>query len=433
MKVKAKIKLYPHQYEYVMSKASRVQLIAGYGAGKTFAQVQKTFYLLKLRKGKAYIFYAAPTYDLIYSTYYLLLIEHLEKYHIKYHEDKIHHSILIDTPELRGTIKLVSMEKYKNLIGFTATDGILDEFDVLSLERQKAIWKNALARLRGDDNGTLSITTTPEGHKYCYMLQKAGKIKQITAATTDNKSLPQSFIDDLYECYDEAHIQMYVEGQYVNLAGLRAMYNFRESQLIAPVLREQLPPNLIVGMDFNVDPFCLTVSFLNKKGELITFDNMKIRNAGGADGYDSFTDKTMMILLQKYPNNFYKANIDKTVDRTFDITIMPDMTGNQRETQAKFTDIGILKRYMVNVVGDRNPPVGSRLKVANIALQKGLWKVTNNCEHLIQDFEMCVTDEHGELKKDPSGELTHMTDAATYPVFNLFKHLLFDTKKGTMI
>lgn len=429
MKVRAKIKLYPHQLEYVMSKHSRVQIIAGYGSGKTYSNVQKTLYLLKLRKGKAFIFYAAPTYDLVYSTYYPELIDTLERYRIKYHEDKQHHNIIIDTPELKGTIKLISLDKYKNLVGFTATDGILDEFDVIALERQKAIWTRAIARLRGCENGTLSITTTPEGHKYCYMLQKEGKIHQITASTEDNKSLPKSFIDDLYECYDEAHVQMYIKGQYVNLAGLRAMYNYREYDLIEPIKPEQIPHNLIVGMDFNVDPFCLTVSFVNALGQLITFDEFRIRNAAGADGYDSFTDKTMMLLLQRYPNQWYKAQVDNTVERTYDITIAPDMTGNQRETQAKFTDIGILKKYMVKIIGTRNPPPGSRLKIANIAMQKKLWQVTTNCKHLIQDMEMCVTDEHGELKKDDK-ELTHMVDAATYPVFQLFKDHLFVKKYG---
>ena len=432
MKVRAKVKLYKHQADFILSKHPRPALISGYGGGKTYAAVHKTLYLLKLRNTKAFIFYAAPTYDLIYSTYYPVLIEAFDRYNISYTEDKKYHSIKVTTPELKGVIKLVSLDKYKNLVGFTATDGILDEFDVLPLDRQKAIWTRALARLRGCENGTLSITTTPEGHKYCYMLKKQGIISQITASTRDNKSLPESFINDLLNCYDEAHVQMYVEGQYVNLAGLRAMYNYREELLIDPIPREQIPHNLIVGMDFNVDPFCLTVSFLNEKSELITFDYLYIVNAGGADGYDSYTDKTMMLLLQRYPNQWYRANIDDTVDRVFHITIAPDMTGNQRETQSKFTDIGILRKYMVEIVGTRNPAPSIRLKIANIAMQKGLWKVTKNCEKLIQDFEMCVTDEHGELvKKDRM--LTHMLDAATYPVFEQFKELLLNYRKGIAI
>lgn len=429
MKVKAIIGLYPHQKAYVLSKHPRPAIVAGYGAGKTFGNVMRTLYLLELRQGKAFIFYAAPTYDLIYSTYYIELLETLDIYRIKYHEDKQHHSIIIDTPELRGTIKLISLEKYKNLIGFTATDGILDEFDTIALDRQKAIWTRALARLRGAKDGTLSITTTPEGHKYVYELSKTGKISQITACTEDNKSLPDSFIADLYECYDEAHVQMYIKGEYVNLAGLRAMYNYREELLIPPIDPANIPHNLTVGMDFNVNPFCLTISYEDEKGNLITFDELYIRNAGGCEGYGSFTDKAMMLLLQKYPNLWYQSNVDNTVAKIHTITIAPDMTGIARKTQSNITDITILRKYGCTIIGTVNPPVSSRLKIANIAVQKGLWKLCSNCKNLIQDIEMCVTDEHGELDKTDK-TLTHMLDAATYPVFQKYKHLIFTPPKG---
>ena len=433
MKVRAIVKLYKHQHEYVMSMHSRPAIIAGYGAGKTFANVQRTLRLLKLRNGKAFIFYAAPTYDLIYSTYYPELIETLDKYRIRNHEDKQHHCIHIDTPELKGTIKLVSLEKYKNLIGFTATDGILDEFDTISIDRQRQIWTRALARLRGAENGTLSITTTPEGYKLCYELHKAGKIKQITASTTDNKSLPESFINDMMDCYDDAHIAMYVNGQYVNLAGLRAMYNYREDMLIDPISQENIPHNLTVGMDFNVDPFCLTVSFTNANGEKITFDELYIHNTGGAGGYASFTDKAMMLLLQRYPNLWYQQNVDKTVGKVYDVSVRPDMTGVARKTASNITDITILKKYGVSVIGTSNPPVSSRIKIANIAMQKGLWKVAANCKHLIESMETCVTDEHGELVKPKNDMNTHMLDAVTYDVFQDFSQLIFKKQAGREI
>ena len=439
MKVRAKIKLFPHQMEYVMSEHPRTAIIAGYGAGKTYSNVQKTLRLLSLRNKQgiknALIFYAAPTYDLIYSTYYIELIETLDRYRIKYHEDKQHHSIIIDAPELKGVVKLISLDKYKNLVGFTATDGILDEFDVLPVERQKATWTRALARLRGCENGTLSITTTPEGHKYCYELYKAGIIHQITASSEDNKSLPESFINDLYDCYDEAHVQMYIKGQYTNLAGLRAMYNYREEMLIDPIDVSKIGRQITVGMDFNVNPFCMTVSYMAAPKHKITFDEFYIRNAGGADGYGSFTDKAMMLLLQKYPNRWYQQNIDPSIPdhQLYDITVCPDMTGVARKTSSSITDIVILKKYLVKVVGTVNPPVSARIKIANIAMQKGIWQITKNCKNLIQDFEMCVTDEHGELLKDESKvskDRTHILDACTYDVYQTFKDEIFTKKYG---
>ena len=432
MKVKAKVKLYPHQYKYVMCKHPRPAIVAGYGAGKTYSNVRRTLRLLEMRKGKAFIFYAAPTYDLIYSTYYIELIDTLMLYGIKYHEDKAHHSIIIDTPELRGTIKLISMERYVNLIGFTATDGILDEFDTLSVKRQKEVWKRALARLRGCDNGTLSITTTPEGYKLVYELWKAGQIEQITASSEDNKSLPDSFIQDMYDCYDDAHIQMYIKGNYVNLAGLRAMYNFKAEHLLDPVDISKLPHRLTVGMDFNVDPFCMTVSYTDANGCKITFDEFYIRNAAGCDGYASFTDKAMNMLLAKYPNQEFVMQRSMPQERIYDVSIRPDMTGSARKTQSNITDINIIRKYGCQIVGTHNPLVSARLKIANMAMANGLWKVTKNCVNLIKDMELCVTDEYGELMKDDK-DRTHILDAATYDVYQDYKHLLFKPRKVSEI
>jgi len=426
MKVKAILGLYPHQMQYVTGKHKHEAIIAGYGSGKTYSNVMRTLYLLELRKGKAYIFYCAPTYDIVSSTYYPLLIETLELLNIRYHEDKAHRLILIDTPELKGTIKLISLENFKYLVGFTATDGILDEFDVLPQSRQKPIWVRALARLRGCQDATLSITTTPEGHKYTYELYKSKKIHQITASTTDNKSLPESFVEDLMDSYDDAHVAMYINGQYVNLNGLRAMYNYDERQLIDPIDISQIPININVGMDFNVDPFCLSVSYMTEDGKKITFDEMFIHNAQGCNGYASFTDKTALLLLQRYPNLWYQQHIDPSVPKVYNIEIRPDMTGNSRETQSNTTDINILKKYGFSIRGKSNPPASSRLKIANIALQKGLWLVTKNCENLIRDMEMCVTDEYGELKKkNIDKDRTHMLDATTYDVFQTFQELIY--------
>ena len=85
-----------------------------------------------------------------------------------------------------------------------------------------------------------------------------------------------------------------------------------------------------------------------------------------------------------------------------------------------------MKKYGITIRGTSNPLACTRLKVANAALQKGLWLVTRNCENLIRDFEMCVTDEFGELKKKGiDSDRTHMLDATTYDVFQSFKELIY--------
>jgi len=87
-RIKPIIKLYPHQLEYVTSEHLHPSLISGYGSGKTFANIQRILALLERRKGKAFIFYAAPTFDLINSSFLPDFLETLDTYGIRYKTNK---------------------------------------------------------------------------------------------------------------------------------------------------------------------------------------------------------------------------------------------------------------------------------------------------------------------------------------------------------
>lgn len=442
MKIKIRIKLLKHQLEYVTSTHRHPALVGGYGSGKTFSNIMRCLHLLKKRKGKANIIYGAPTLGIIKKTFLRDFRATLNKLHIPFKENKSEHYIEILRGKFKGVVNYLSLDNPDYLIAYNATDVILDEFDVLRYKDQEEVWKNAIARARACEDASVSITTTPEGYKYTYELSKKGIIAQRTVATNLNKHLPAAYIESLLANYDEAHTQMYFCGEYINLNGLRAMYNYREELLLDPINIDSIPTQLSVGMDFNVNPFCLTVSYMapakyengieTAPPYKITFDEFYIRNAGGCDGYGSFTDKAMMLLLQKYPNLWYQQNIDQNVPKLYNITICPDMTGIARKTQSNITDINILRKYGVAIQGTANPPVSSRIKVANIAMQKGLWKVTSNCVNLIRDMEMCVTDEHGELIKEDS-DRTHILDAVTYDVFQTYRELIFKKPQGNRI
>jgi len=430
-RIKPIITLYPHQHDYVMSKHLHPAIIAGYGSGKTYANIQRILHLLEIRKGHAFIFYAAPTYDLINSSFLPDFLETLELYGIRYKANRQEHTITITEPTLKGIIKYISLDNYKNLVAFNATDGILDEFDILTYERQKAVWVRALARLRACEDATLSITSTPEGFKLCYELYTAGKIRQIQASTRDNKSLPQSFIDEMMDNYDAPHQAMYIEGNYVNLNGLRAIYAFDRSRVIPAVWPDEIPHDLTVGMDFNVDPFCMTISYMTKDGIKITFDEFFIRNLGNSSPYASYTDKALNMLLTKYPNRYYNLNMIKG-DKHFNIKVRPDMTGNARDTTGNLSDLAILKQYELPYEGQHHLPVPTRLMVANTAMNTGKWLITENCKELIKDLDQVVTDSHGEIQKGDDMR-THLLDAVTYDVYMEFKHLVFKPQRARVL
>jgi len=432
-KLVARVKLYPHQYEFINSDHPFTVLLGGYGSGKTFTVIRKIFECLQRRNRELvahpYVVYGAPTYDLVNTIWYPDFIQFLEEMQIRYDEEKKNRSIYIKEPGLKGTVKYLTLNNPERIIGFNATDILYDEFEILPIKKQDIAWKNGLARLRGCENGTLSIATTPEGHKKIYQLHNDGKIHLIRASTTDNKTLPQSYIDELFNNYDDLHQQMYINGEFVNLAGTKAIYQFKREDLLPAVDPSEIPDDLTVGMDFNVDPFCSTISGFFS-GVKLTFDEFYLRNLGGTGGYESYTDKTCHHILDKYPNHYWWANkLNQDIKRRYhSIKVRPDMTGGARKTSAGITDIDILRRYGFEVEGSRsNPYVPDRLKICNVAMAKGIWKITDNCKELIKDLESVIVDEHGEIVKGDNMR-THLLDAATYDAYRCF-YQLFDSNK----
>ena len=430
--IKAQAKLYKHQAQFVNTAHLYPALVGGYGSGKTFSGIRRFLKLAEMRNKQGIkdplFFYGAPTRELIDTIFLLELEETLQGYGIPYKHDQKGHIFYVYSKDFPFRIKLLTLDKdnWRRIIGFEATDGWLDEFDILPIKHQPEIWRKCIGRLRKCDKATLAITTTPEGHKYVYQLHEEKKIELITASSDDNKSLPQSYLDELEANYDEQHIKMYKHGEFVNLAGMQAIYQFKRSRLIDPLNYDDLPENLTVGIDFNVDPFCLTVSAMID-GVKITFDCFYIRNLAGAGSYESYTDKAMNILLAKYPNQFYNENyLDKNAKRVFKLEARPDMTGGARKTSARTTDLKIIRKYMLTIKGTYNPLVSERLNVANISMAKEQWKITSNCTELIKDLEYVVTDQYGELVKDDSGQgryRGHLLDAVTYDVYHEFKHI----------
>ena len=152
--------------------------------------------------------------------------------------------------------------------------------------------------------------------------------------------------------------------------------------------------NILVGIDFNVDPLCAVIGE-KIKDELIIFDELYLKNSN--------TFRLVEILTERYPN----------------ITAFPDMTGRARKTSAAMSDIQILQKANIKINGINNPRVKDRTQAVNNLLSKGLLKIDRKCIHLIKDFEQVSLDKYGEIDKSDIN-LTHISDACGYMVYRLF-------------
>lgn len=459
MKIKAKVKVLPHQKIFAENRDPFIGIVAGYGSGKSDADVFRTFSLARYRNKlgqKLSLVLTAPTYRILKDANIPDYMEFLEKYKIRHKYKADDKKVILQANELKGEIWFRSADKPENIVGFDATDAILDEFDIQKLAKQKEVWTKINGRMRGCPNATLAISTTAEGFRYTYQLFHEDKIGPlIKARTYHNTFLPQEYIwNNLFRQYgkdvpkqkpaelswDECYIKyytpllgQYVGGEFVNVNGLAALYAFnRQNNVIDPIDKRNTPRDLVIGMDFNVSPFTATISYLEfdyerKPESMITFDERYIINSGLNTGYSSYTDSMAQSILNEYPNAFWKRrnpdNNEIQNKPAYNITICPDLSGmkglGKRQTSASRTDIQILQAYGFNIKGVSNPRVRDRLNASNTALFKQQWKITSNCKYLIRDCEKVVLNDYGDIDKSDI-ELAQIIDAGTYAIFRYF-------------
>ena len=149
------------QFDYINTKAKFPALVAGFGAGKTEAAVQRCI-IGKLRNPTTNRGFYEPTYDLIRMIAWPRFEELLTELQIPY---KLHKSPLnyIDLGSY-GKIIFRSMENINRIIGYAHADADIDELDTLKESDAAAGFRAIMARNReikpnGEPN-TIGVTTT---------------------------------------------------------------------------------------------------------------------------------------------------------------------------------------------------------------------------------------------------------------------------------
>ena len=397
MKMQADIDALSHQIEFINSKDKFTALVGGFGSGKSHGGVLRTMHLLERRKGKGLMLFVSPTYTLANDVNIPDFTEFFDTYKIPYRIKRAEHKIIL-TGHLKGQIWFRSGDRPEKIVGFDATDFILDEFDILNKNQQDVLWNKVIARIRGCNDSTGAITTTPEGFRKTYELFVEKQIGTlIKAKTSANKYLPDDYVSTLESQYDAKLVQQYINGEFVNIKGMLAYYGFSRNRNVIPY--EDLEPfEIEFGIDFNVNPMT-SAHAIYTSGKLIFIGESYLRNSN--------TQSMVDHLNERYPKNLLRA--------------CPDMTGKKRTTNATIgqSDISILKAGGFSIDGTRNPFVRDRLNAVNSSLEKGNILIMDNCVHLIRDLEQVILNEYGEIDKS-NMDLTHVSDAFGYLVYKYF-------------
>jgi len=481
MEVKSKVKLFDHQLKYVNNLNGSIAFVGGYGCGKTYSSTLRVMNLIKKRvkqKIQPKIMIMSLTYDILKKVNIQEFVSFLNKYKIKYTYNRNDNMIkLLNKKFNKAFIYFTSSQKPENIVALTLTDVIIDEIDVLPKKIAELLFKKVVGRLRGCEDPTIALSSTPEGinshlYKLIYEDKKINHI--ITVESYKNLYSPIKFLwsmvyiygvnapkdvpNKLLERYNDRFkkpkkyykrfdyylkkhssplLQQYFQAKFVNIVGDVAIYGFdRKKNVVKSVGNYHLKNRIIyIGIDFNVDPFTISIATPVRwdhdglVSKIRFIDEIHIENKcnNAITVKKTYTEIIIEALLNKYPNEFYarKQETYNVNDQYYSISAYADMSGRiglgKRQTSASLTDIQIIKTYGISIIGSRNPLVKDRLASTNMAFLNEKVEVCEKCKYLIRDFEKVEVLKNGDINKKSDSSLTHMLDGASYMIHSLFK------------
>jgi len=295
-----------------------------------------------------------------------------------------------------GTIIFRSMDNPDTIVGYEVAYSLIDEADILPSDKMEKVYQKILGRNRSVDNAIVDAVSTPEGFKWLYEKSKDGSFNVIKAKTTDNKFLPNNYIDQLKSQYPEQLLKAYLNGEFVNLTSGTVYYFNRDKHNTDLTHTDR--DYLIIGQDFNIGS-CCSVVYIRDGRNMYAIDEFA--------SHDTF--RIIDNIKRRYPHN--KSEV------------IPDASGNQGQTNASKSDIQLLRDAGIKVnVPSSNPRVMDRINTTNNHFEKmNLFINVRKCPNFAKAMEQQAYDDKGVPEKfNGAGTIDDWTDAGTYPLHRLF-------------
>jgi len=346
-----------------------------------------------------------PTYPMLRDIFIPEMKVALEEWKIPY---KFNASNSIFTLYINGTeskILCMSMENVDRLVGINASWIICDEFDTSKMEIALNAYNKLLGRLRDGNVRQFIIFTTPEGFKATYQIfvkeNSDGKKKLIKAKTTDNKYLPDDFVETLREQYPPNLLEAYLNGEFVNLNS-ETVYSYFDRSIHHKPIEIQDHEVIHCGQDFNHNG-CITTLFVIRNNIPLQFGEIISKDTYG--------------VVENLKSRF----------RNRQICIYPDASGRSSSTNATVTDIQILRQGGFTIYANsKNPRVQDRINSVNALLSHNKFFIDiNKCPKTTEALEQQSYDEKGEPEKYP-GAATQDDFVDSLGYFIYYKFPLID-------
>lgn len=371
--------------------------VGGFGSGKTFVGCLDQAMFAGRHPGLVQGYFA-PTYRDIRDTFWPTMEEAGEMLGFRVKVQKADKEIhFYRGHKWYGTTICRSMDDPGGIVGFKIARALVDEIDILPVDKATAAWRKIMARLRlvvpGVVNG-IGVTTTPEGFKFVYNhFARAPKrdYSMVQCSTYENEAfLPADYIQSLRDSYPAELIDAYLLGQFVNLVSGTVYRNYnRALNRSTETIRPSEP--LHIGQDFNVANMASVILVERQDGLHAVAELTKILD----------TPHLIATCRERFLGHA--------------IEVYPDASGKSRKTNdASRSDIDLLRQAgWVVRVRDANPPVKDRILAVNGGFDhKRLWVNDKACPRLAESLEQQAYDANGE--PDKQSGFDHLNDAVGY-------------------
>lgn len=377
-----------------------LHLSGGYGSGKTFGLIQKTFQLSRLNRNLNGGL-VCPSFADFKRDVMVLIEEVCDQNRIKYKYHKTEHWYRF--PWSSGRVFVATAEK--PLKGPNWAFAAINELTLLPFDRYREVISRV--RLKKASHPQIASCGTPEGllsGYYKFFIEEPNKRSKVIYGSTDDNliNLNEDYLQDLESAYDSVALQAYRHGAFLNIQGNRFYYSFADEKNLCQSTENSDEP-VLISMDFNVDPMVATIWQWQQGGTLDAVDGIVLPQ--NAD-----TKKMCVAMMQR----------GYTPDR---VTIFPDPAGNARSTKGQ-PDLVILRNAGYDNIKVRSvaPPFRKRQLNVNNLLEKGTIRVNKKlAPFMYRDFLLCTQDIVTLEKEKSSPELTHASDGADYMLDLLFE------------
>ncbi len=371
-------------------------VIAGRRFGKTHLSIRELCYHAK--EPNKDVIYCAPTYKQAKNIVWKKLKYKLMdlKWVKKLNETEL--SIVLKNG---STISLKGLENYDSIRGGGYDFLVIDEFADCNPDS----WFSVLRPTLADKQGSALFIGTPKGMNWAKDLyDMAEEYPEEWAAfqytTIEGGNVKAEEIEAARRTLGEKEFRQEFLATFETFSG-RIFYAFERTRNVKSFVGD-IPSELHIGCDFNVDPMSAVVA-VRQGNALHVIDEIRI--------FGSSTDELVEEIKTRYPNN--------------KIIVYPDPAGSQRRTSAGGrTDHTILRNAGFRVLApSSHNAVRDGINAVNAKLCSSTGVTTlfidPKCKYSIECLEKQVFKSGTSIPDKDSG-FDHMNDALRYMVDYLF-------------